>query len=82
MRQFSQIVAEYPAVSISTKLSSGIRSLRNAQVASTRHLSFYGTFLLALPALKRSSLQSAFSPLEAASVVPAANSATLMEPCP
>ena len=61
MRQFSQIVAEYPAASIRTKLSSGILSLRNEQVASIDHPQLMQTLLLALPALKHSSGQSPLS---------------------
>ncbi len=61
-KQFSQIVAEYPAPSIRTKLSEGTRSLLNAQVAIISNLGFRQDFSLAGPALKHSGLQSALLP--------------------
>src|SRR5438093_4900803 len=83
VRQFSQIVAKYPAASIRTKLSSGIRSLRNAQVVSIRHLQPIRDFLFVPPALEHSNLQSPF-PLRIASTArlfSTTNSTTLMEHC-
>lgn len=70
VRQFSQIVAEYPAASIRTKLSAGIRSLLNAQVASIIYQGLSKTLVGTIKSLSIQSFQSPpFSRLETVKVV-------------